>query len=72
MKATEARNLSNAELEDRLRDLREELFNFEFRLVTQQIENPIRMRHVRRDIARIMTVIREREIAGTRAGAGGQ
>ena len=68
MKATEARNMGNEELEDRLRDLREELFNFQFRLVTQQMENPIRMRHVRRDIARILTVWREREIAAKRAG----
>ena len=72
MKAIEARNLNNEELEDRLRELREELFNFQFRLVTQQIENPIRMRHIRRDIARLLTVIHERELAGARAGAGGR
>jgi len=71
MKASEARNLGNEELEDRLRDLREELFNFQFRLVTHQIENPIRMRHVRRDIARIMTVVRERELAAIRAARAG-
>jgi large subunit ribosomal protein L29 len=68
MKASEARNLNSEELEDRLRELREELFNFQFRLVTQQIENPIRMRHIRREIARILTVVHERELAAKRAG----
>jgi large subunit ribosomal protein L29 len=74
MKATDVRNLNTEELEERLRALREELFNFKFRLVTQQIENPIRMRHVRRDIARIMTVLRERELPAGRnkAPAGGK
>ena len=69
MKVSEARSLNQEELEDRLRALREELFNFKFRLVTQQIENPLRMRHIRRDIARILTVMRERELPRARAGA---
>ena len=71
IKASEARNLGGEDLEDRLRELREELFNFQFRLVTQQIENPIRMRYIRRDIARILTVMRERDPApkrGARVG----
>ena len=62
MKATEIRNLNSEELEDRLRALRAEVFGIEFRLVTQQVENPIRVRHMRRDIARILTVLREREL----------
>lgn len=61
MKPKDMRNLSEEELIHKVTSLREELFNFKFRLVTQQLENPIRIRRTRRDIARALTVMRERE-----------
>lgn len=64
MNSKDLRNLSDEELLHKVTSLREELFNFEFRLVTQQLENPIRIRRTRRDIARALTVLRERELAG--------
>lgn len=75
MKAQELRNLSDAELEQRLRDLKEELFNLRFQNAAGQLDNPLRLRQVRRDIARIRTVQRERELrasAAARAAAQGR
>ena len=67
------RNLSDAELEQRLRDLKEELFNLRFQNAAGQLDNPLRLRQVRRDIARIRTVQRERELrAGAAARAAAQ
>ncbi|HEX6970864.1 MAG TPA: 50S ribosomal protein L29 [Limnochordia bacterium] len=62
MKAREVRELSAEELERKLADLKEELFNLRFQAATGQLENPMRMREVRRDIARVKTVQREREL----------
>ena len=62
MKTTEIRNLSVAELEGKLKELKEELFNLRFQHVTGQLENPIKMRDVKREIARIKTVIREKQL----------
>lgn len=67
MKAEELRNLSDAELEKRLRDLKEELFNLRFQNVAGRLENPMRLREVRRDIARIRTIQRERELQASAA-----
>ncbi|MBI4639210.1 MAG: 50S ribosomal protein L29 [Candidatus Tectomicrobia bacterium] len=61
MKAAELRNLSTEELQEREGELKRELFNLKFQLTTGQIENPYRIRMVKRDIARVKTVIRERE-----------
>ncbi|HEY8450365.1 MAG TPA: 50S ribosomal protein L29 [Bacillota bacterium] len=69
MKAEELRDLSDAELEKKARDLKEELFNLRFQKVTGQLENPMRLREVRRDLARVRTVQRERELARTRRQA---
>jgi large subunit ribosomal protein L29 len=63
MKATELRNLADEELSGRLRELQEELFNLRFQLATGQIENVGRIRTVRRDIARMHTVLRQRQLA---------
>jgi large subunit ribosomal protein L29 len=63
MKAEELRDLTDKELREKLMDFKEELFNLRFQLVTAQLENPIRVRDVRRIIARIKTVLRERELA---------
>lgn len=62
MKATEIRDLSVEEIRDRITDAREELFRLRFRSATQQLENPSLIKSLRRDIARMRTVLREREL----------
>ncbi|WP_078551177.1 50S ribosomal protein L29 [Bacillus alkalicellulosilyticus] len=62
MKANEIRNLTTAELEQKTKSLKEELFNLRFQLATGQLDNPTRIREVRRAIARAKTVLREREL----------
>lgn len=62
MKANLVRDMSDMELTQKLADLKGELFNLRFQLATGQLENPLRIRNVRKDIARIKTIIREREI----------
>ncbi len=59
MKASEMRSLSNAELEKRLKDLKAELFNLRFQLAINQLENPMRIKAVKKDIARINTILCE-------------
>ena len=59
MKIYEIKELSPAELEQRLRDLQEEYQNFRFQHATRQLDNPLRLRFIRRDIARIKTVLQE-------------
>lgn len=63
MKATEARNLSISELNKKLSDLKSELFNLRFQHAINQLENPMRIKAVKNDIARIKTVITEKETA---------
>ena len=67
MKAEEIREFENSEITARLGELREELFKLRFRSVTQQLENPLLIRHIRRDIARLETILRERELAAQRS-----
>ena len=55
MKASELRELSGEQLDDRLRELHEELFNLRFQYATRQLTNTARIREVRRDIARVLT-----------------
>lgn len=62
MKVNEIRNLSTAELDEKVAGLKEELFNLRFQLATGQLENPMRIREVKRTIARIKTVQREEEL----------
>jgi len=62
MKANEIRELTTAEIEQNVKSLKEELFNLRFQLATGQLENTARIREVRKAIARLKTVIREREI----------
>ncbi|HHY06175.1 MAG TPA: 50S ribosomal protein L29 [Clostridia bacterium] len=62
MKAKELRDLTQDELKSKIVDLKEELFNLRFQLATGQLENPMRLREVRKTIARTHTVIREREL----------
>ncbi|MEE3851085.1 50S ribosomal protein L29 [Gordonia sp. CPCC 206044] len=60
--ANELRELSDTDLVDRLRESKEELFNLRFQMATGQLDNNRRLRTVRREIARIYTVMREREL----------
>jgi large subunit ribosomal protein L29 len=63
MKAQEIREWENSEIEARLDELRQELFRLKFKTATQQLENPRLLRSIRRDIARLNTIMRERELA---------
>ena len=62
MKTTEIRELSAAELDTKLADLKEELFNLRFQMATGQCENPMKIRDVKKSIAHIKTIQREREL----------
>jgi large subunit ribosomal protein L29 len=64
-KSVEMRKVADDELETNLRELKEELFNLRFQSATGQLESHGRLRAVRRDIARIYTVLRERELGIT-------
>ena len=64
MKPAELREKSTDELEDQLRELTEERFRLRFRSATESIENPMRFRAIRRDIARLNTILREKEAHG--------
>ncbi|NTV88882.1 MAG: 50S ribosomal protein L29 [Clostridiales bacterium] len=67
MKATEIREKTQAELQTELTELKSELFKLRFQLVTNQLENPMKVKEVKKSIAQVKTVIREREIKGTQA-----
>ena len=67
MKAAELRELNDAELANRLREFREELFNLRFQNATGQLDNSTRVGQVRKDIARCETLLREREISAHEA-----
>ncbi len=67
--AEELREMSAGELSDKINDLREQLFKLRFQKTTGLTESGARMRGVRRDLARALTVHREREIAGPAAAA---
>ena len=67
MKIDKVRNMSQAELASEELKLKKELFNLRFQHVTGQLENPVKMREVKRDIARVKTIIREKELAKPRA-----
>ncbi len=62
MKASSLRELSVAELESKLTDLKKELFNLKFQHSTNQLENPQRIAAVKKDIARVNTVLRQLEL----------
>ncbi len=67
MKAKDIRDMSTEELEQQLTELKEELFNLRFQLATGQLDNPMRVRDVRKDIARVKTIMRERVLQIKRA-----
>ena len=62
MKASEIRQLTAEELNTKLNDLKAELFNLRFQLAINQLENPVRISAVKKDIARVKTVIRANEL----------
>ncbi len=66
MKAKELTELSDEELARRLAELDEERFNLRFQRAVGEVDNPVRMRHIRRDIARINTVLRQRRLGGAK------
>ncbi|MGD2080312.1 MAG: 50S ribosomal protein L29 [Nitrospirota bacterium] len=67
MKALEMREMTVEELRGKESELRKELFNLRFQAATGEIENPLRMRTVRKDIARLLTVIKQKETEGKNA-----
>ena len=67
MKVNEIRDLSAAELDQKLAGLKEELFNLRFQLATGQLENPMRISDVKKTIARVKTIQRQNEIKAQQA-----
>ncbi|MCI6823985.1 MAG: 50S ribosomal protein L29 [Ruminococcus bromii] len=62
MKASEIREMSSEELQTKLTELKEELFNLRFQLAVNQLENSSRIGAVKKDIARVSTILRQREL----------
>ncbi len=60
MKAKELRAMTNEELNDKLKELKAELFNLRFQLAINQLENPNKITETKRDIARVLTVLQEK------------
>ena len=67
MRADELRNMTELELAQKLREFKEELFNLRFQHATAQLDNPMRIKEVKKNIARVKTVLRERELDIKRA-----
>jgi large subunit ribosomal protein L29 len=63
MKAGELRSLSPDERRQKLVEMKQELFNLRFQHATGQLENPQRLKHIKRDVARVQTIIREEELS---------
>jgi large subunit ribosomal protein L29 len=70
MTPSEIREMTDAELVEALAEAKEERFNLRFQLATNQLDNHARIKAVKQDIARILTVIRERELDSVEAGSG--
>ncbi len=64
MKASEVRKMSGEELEKKAVELKKDLFNLRLQHATNQLDNPIRIAQVKKDIARVKTVLREQQLAG--------
>ena len=72
MQASEIREMAPADIQARIAELEEERFRLRFRSATEQLEEPLRLRAIRRDVARLKTVLRQQELgleAGGRASA---
>ena len=68
MRAEEIRELSDADIRTRIAEMEEERFRLRFRSATETLEDPLRLRTIRRDIARLKTIQRERELAASTEG----
>ena len=66
MRASEIRELSVEEISSRIGELEEERFRLNFRAATEPLEDPLRLRWIRKDIARLKTILRERELESAR------
>ena len=66
MRANDIRELSVAEIQSRIGELEEERFRLNFRSATEPLEDPLRLRWIRKDIARLKTILRERELESAR------
>jgi large subunit ribosomal protein L29 len=66
MKPSEVRGKTATELNDELAALKQELFRLRFQHAVNQLENPLQLKQVRRDIARVKTILRERELQGVK------
>ena len=64
MKATEVRKMSAAELDSKLVELKNDLFQLRLQHATNQLDSPVRIAEVKKDIARVKTMIREQQLAG--------
>ncbi len=64
MKANEVRKMSASELESKLLDLKKDLFQLRLQHATNQLDNPVKIAEVKKDIARVKTIIREQQLAG--------
>ena len=62
MKISEIKSLNGDDLKAKLKDLKSELFNLRFQFAVNQLENPMRIKAVKKDIARVLTVLRENSI----------
>ncbi|HOS69657.1 MAG TPA: 50S ribosomal protein L29 [Bacillota bacterium] len=67
MKANKFRDMSVIELEQKLNELKGELFNLRFQMATGQLENPMRVKDVKKSIARIKTILKENELKSVQA-----
>ena len=67
MRASDIRDWDDVEIRARLGELREEKFRLRFRMGTMELENPKMLQHIRRDVARLNTILRERELSGPTA-----
>jgi large subunit ribosomal protein L29 len=65
MKSNKIREMNDKELQDELKELKSEFFKLRFQYATNQLENPMKLNLIKKDIARVKTIIREREIKST-------
>ena len=68
MRADEIREMGDEDIRSRIAELEEERFRLRFRSATETLEDPLRLRFIRKDVARLKTVLRERELGGQTAG----
>jgi|AntRauTorckE6833_2_1112554.scaffolds.fasta_scaffold61670_2 large subunit ribosomal protein L29 len=70
MLASDIRDLSEADVRSRIAELEEELFRLKFRSATETLESPLKLRHLRKDVARLNTVLREKQLAAPKQSSG--